>query len=89
MAQAEAVARTEAGAAVLLTTRGGTHTFMPYDRLWVSGVSRPVTEWRPGDLVAFLGRVVAVRFAARGALPDATRPSQDADSHARLPSMAA
>ncbi len=91
MAQSEPLTTesAESCAAVLLTTRSGTHTFMPHDRLWVSGVSRPVTELRPGDLVAFLGRVLAVRVAAKESVPDAPRRAQDADSGQPLPSLAA
>jgi hypothetical protein len=50
---------------VEVITPAGTHIFSPRDRLWVRCAAkpepRPVTELRPGDLVAFLGRVVAVR----------------------------
>ena len=47
-------------------THHGTHRFTDRDRLWVRGTtkseSRPAAELRAGDLVAFLGRLVAVRI---------------------------
>jgi hypothetical protein len=73
------------GTAVVLTTRAGTHSFAPRDRLWVSGVSRPVAEVRPGDLVAFLGRVLAVRLVTEMPVADV----RDGGVQMQLPSIAA
>ena len=79
-------------AVVALTTRAGTHTFTGRDRLWVQGPStresRPATEVRPGDLVAFLGRVLSARLMTEEGPKDAQAAAQDERS-ADLGSVAA
>jgi hypothetical protein len=78
--------------AVGLTTKAGTYSFTTRDRLWVQGdtgrESRPVTEVRPGDLVAFLGRVLSVRFVTEGSGLAGEKAAQEGDSQT-LPSIAA
>ncbi len=58
-------AATTNDAVITLATRGGTHTFAARDRLRVQDAStrewRAASEIRPGDLIAFLGRVLSVR----------------------------
>jgi hypothetical protein len=80
-------------AAVALTTRAGTHIFTPRDRLWVldgsDSISRPVVELRPGDLIAFLGRVKAVRLVANGTARNTETAAPQNDSAAHVPSIAA
>src|SRR5437764_8512248 len=56
---------------VALTTKTGTHTFRSFDRLWVQGEPRPVNTLHPGDLVAFLGRVLSVRLVTESPMLDA------------------
>jgi hypothetical protein len=60
--------------AIALTTKAGIHVFTRRDRLWVEGKSRPVTDVCPGDLVAFLGRVLSVHRVSETALPEAPAP---------------
>ena len=49
-----------------IIARGGTATFREYDRLLIDGKSKPAPEVEPGDVVAGLGRVVAVRELVPG-----------------------
>ena len=67
-------------ASIVITSKAGTHRFTVRDRLWVSGISLPVTEVRPGDLVAFLGRILAVQFEMEDSPPclEKTAPQSDA-----------
>lgn len=74
---------------IVLTSKAGIHTFTPRDRLWVSGRSQPAIEVRPGDLVAFLGRILAVQFLADDCLPGVEKTAQQGDPAAQLTSVAA
>ncbi len=82
------------GPAVAVTTKAGTHIFAARDRLWISAdvsASQPraVTDVRAGDLVAFLGRVLAVQRVTRGSIPVAERPTPEADPGAPSSSVEA
>ena len=91
MLRSERVDASAAGysATIVLTSKAGTHTFTARDRLWVSGRSQPAIEVRPGDLVAFLGRILAVQFVANDSTPDAEKTAQQGDPGAQLTSVAA
>jgi len=89
----EATRPTSSRLTVAVTTRGGTHTFTTRDRLWVLGgdasESRPVTDVHAGDLVAFLGRVLSVRYIEKRSVPRHDKVAPRADSRTDVPSEAA